>query len=114
MPDVISLAALQAPLSHVDLGEGGVHAVTPITGIGMELLEQSRDGGDWRNLYIVAQQCLPTCSLEQVMALTIQQIDAVIKIASGQAQEVMRLLGNGVAAPETTPAPPAPATPSGS
>ena len=58
----ILLAALRAPLPSVDLGEGGVHVVAPISGTAMQLVQAARTEQDAIHLWDAAALCLPTAS----------------------------------------------------
>lgn len=105
-PSIISLAALLAPLPSVDLGEAGVHQVKPITGVGMQLLEESRVEGRWQALFAAAALCVPTLDEGAIFTCTVAQVEAIINIASGQAAQVMTAVGNASApSPGTATAP---------
>lgn len=105
-PSIISLAALIKPLPSVDLGEAGVHQVVPITGVGMQLLEESRVDGRWQALFAAAALCLPTLPEGAIFSCTVEQVEVIIQIASGQAAQVMAAVGNASApSPGTATAP---------
>ena len=107
-PRTILLAALRAPLPSVDLGEGGVHVVAPISGTAMQLVQAARTEQDALQIWEAAALCLPTASRAAVFALGIADVQAVIAIASGTAEAVLEAVGNAPA-PATGDAPaPAP------
>ena len=113
MSRIIPIHALRAALPSVDLGDAGVHQVKAITGAGMQLMVRAREASDALALWEVAALCLPTASAAQVFGLELVQVEQVVAIATGQADQVMAALGNAPAPAETTPPAPPPTTPSG-
>ena len=94
---IIPLAPLLAPLPAVDLGPGGVHAVQHISGEAMELVHAARTQGDGLKLWDAAALCIPTAAAADVRRLALQQIEAIVTIASGQVESVLAAVGNGAA-----------------
>ena len=102
---VIPIHALGAPLPSVDLGEAGVHAVRHISGTAMQLVDAARSNGDALALWEAAALCLPTAPRAAVLDCSMPQIEKIIAIASGLAEQVLAEVAARAEAEGNAPAP---------
>lgn len=114
-PTIIPIHTLHTPLPSVDLGPSGIHPVAHISGTAMQLVHHARDQGNALDLWEAAALCVPTATREAVLDCSIQQIEAIIAIASGLAERVLeevaaRAATEGNAAAPATGDPPVPAS----
>lgn len=111
--ELIDLDALVRPVGRVTFQQTRFD-VLPINGRGADLLQQiaigRNDPTSQRSWLSIARSiitdCIPTMTVEQVQALSIEQVTAVIGIATKQADKVRRFVGameGNVLVPDITP-----------
>lgn len=108
--EIIDLDALVRPIGRVRLDKE-LHDVLPINGRGADLLQQIATGrGDpavqrtWLSVArTIIADCIPTLTIDQVKALSIEQVTATIGIATKQADNVRKIIESmeGNASPES-------------
>lgn len=107
---VILLADLDSPVGHVKFPDGREVPVHAVDGIAMQLVQELQAGHNATLVWKVALRCLRGASEHDVMALTLDQVNAVIALATGTANGVLDELGKGTGATGGTTAADAPPT----
>lgn len=90
-------ALLESDLSVIL--DGKPTKVLPIDGIGYQLAASVAETKNVEGMYKVAARCLPDLPEERVYRMTIEQINAVVEVASGTAKQV-----EATASPNSAPA----------
>jgi len=84
MTKIIDLAQFKPKLPSVDLGDHGVHQVAAVTGHVMQHVHAAARGGDEAaQLWEAAVRLLPTVPRDVVLALSINEVQEIIAIATG-------------------------------
>lgn len=84
MQKVIKLADLRPPLSSVDLGAEGTHAVQHATGHIIQMLGEVKRAENGLRIWDVAAQLVPTASKEAILALSLAEVEEILAIATGR------------------------------
>lgn len=110
--EIVDLDAMVRPVGRV-LFQKTRHDVIPINGRGADLLQQiavaKNDGTQQTWLPIarsIIMDCIPTLSSEQVLLMSIEQVTAVIGIATKQADRIkhfIQVMEGNESTPENRP-----------
>lgn len=96
--EIIDLDAMVRPVGRI-LFQQVRHDVLPINGRGADLLQQIArpEAGTQRSWLNIARSiildCVPTLASEQIQSMSIEQVTAVIGLATKQADKIRALVG---------------------
>lgn len=104
MTKVVNLNALLAEQGGIEL-DGAIHVVRPLKGREYQALQamQREQRGDVDELYRIAGACVTTLTYDQVLDLTLPQVQAILAIAGGGIVEVEASAPKATATPTATP-----------
>lgn len=95
-PKAIRLVELDAEIEPVELPSGRIVKVRAVDGAAMQIVREFKETGDELLLWKIAALVLPEATEEEVNKLSFKMVEAVMALATHQADKVETMLGNGL------------------